>query len=390
MKNFCYQGNEHDCGFAALKMLFSIISKNQNYLYLQKGSQSEHYSFLDLIEIAATHQVNLAGYELEFKKMKEQKLPILVQLAGNHMVVLKKIRKNYFYVLDPARGKLKIHENDFLKVYSGHCLVIETEELDRKFKADKPRLMPVSYGIVHLVVAAVLIGMLGLDFYLMNMSENVPFIFMLIMFLILVEVFENWYLLKMSDYFDAHYIPLFFRKETNQNYDDYKKFLGVKVKLFQSSKSMVVFASLAIILGVLISLNEPKNLLVIALIAIYKAVEKYITQRHDDEAIQEMSHQESVAFDHADQAIPTLLSLNKKSNQFGMAITTRNCFFQLILMLLTLFMMILSNNMSANFAVFHFGIYFVIGQGISLIFNHLTNRQEDLKNLAQFYDKCGL
>ena len=390
MKNFCYQGSEHDCGFAALKMLFSIISKNQNYLYLPKGSHSEPYSLLDLIEIAATHQVNLAGYELEFKKLPEQRFPCLVEVNGKHMVVVTKYKKPYFYVSDPARGKLKMRYDELQKIYAGHALLIESEELDRKFKAEKPRLMPISYGIVHAVVASVLIAMLGLDFYLMNLSENVPFIFMLIMFLIMVEVFENWYLLKMSDYFDNRYIPLFFRKESHQNQDDYKKFLGIKVSLFQSSKSIVVFASLAIILGVLVSINEPKNLLVIALIAIYKALEKYLTQKKDDETVKEMSRQETVAFNNKDKAVNQLLSLNKKSNQFGMVITTRNCFFQLILMLLTLFMMVLSNNMSANYAVFHFGIYFIIGQGISLIVNRLTDHQEQQKNLAQFYDKCGL
>ena len=390
MKNFCYQGSEHDCGFAALKMLFSIISKNQNYLYLPKGSHSEPYSLLDLIEIAATHQVNLSGYELEFKKLPEQRFPCLVEVNEKHMVVVTKYKKPYFYVSDPARGKLKMRYDELQKIYAGHALLIESEELDRKFKAEKPRLMPISYGIVHAVVASVLIAMLGLDFYLMNLSENVPFIFMLIMFLIIVEVFENWYLLKMSDYFDNRYIPLFFRKESHQNQDDYKKFLGIKVSLFQSSKSIVVFASLAIILGVLVSINEPKNLLVIALIAIYKALEKYLTQKKDDETVKEMSRQETVAFNNKDKAVNQLLSLNKKSNQFGMVITTRNCFFQLILMLLTLFMMVLSNNMSANYAVFHFGIYFIIGQGISLIVNRLTDHQEQQKNLAQFYDKCGL
>ena len=390
MKNFCYQGSEHDCGFAALKMLFSIISKNQNYLYLPKGSHSEPYSLLDLIEIAATHQVNLSGYELEFKKLPEQRFPCLVEVNEKHMVVVTKYKKPYFYVSDPARGKLKMRYDELQKIYAGHALLIESEELDRKFKAEKPRLMPISYGIVHAVVASVLIAMLGLDFYLMNLSENVPFIFMLIMFLIMVEVFENWYLLKMSDYFDNRYIPLFFRKESHQNQDDYKKFLGIKVSLFQSSKSIVVFASLAIILGVLVSINEPKNLLVIALIAIYKSLEKYLTQKKDDETVKEMSRQETVAFNNKDKAVNQLLSLNKKSNQFGMVITTRNCFFQLILMLLTLFMMVLSNNMSANYAVFHFGIYFIIGQGISLIVNRLTDHQEQQKNLAQFYDKCGL
>ena len=61
-----------------------------------------------------------------------------------------------------------------------------------------------------------------------------------------------------------------------------------------------------------------------------------------------------------------------------------------ILMLLTLFMMILSKTMSVNFAVFHFGIYFIIGQGVTLIFDRITEHQNRVKNIAQFCDRCGL
>lgn len=390
MKNFCYQSSEHDCGYASLKMLFAIISKNKNYLYLPKGEQKEHFSFLDLIEIAATHQVNLTGYELEFGKLKEQHLPILIQLSGKHMVVLTKIHKDIYYISDPARGKIRMRHEELQRIYDKRALIVENENLDRKYKVDKPRLMPKTYGVVHVVVALLIVGMLGLDFYLMNLSENVPFIFMLIMFLIMIEVFENWYLFKMSDYFDEKYIQLYFKSSQNQNNEEYQKYLAVKVNLFQSSKSLVVFASLALILGILVSINDPKNILVIAIIALYKALEKYITQRSDEKVVHEMNCQESIAFDHQDQVVSTLINLNKRSNHYGMMITTRNCFFQMILMLLTLFMMVLSKTMSANFAVFHFGVYFVIGQGISLLFDRLTNTQEQKKNLTQFYDKCGL
>ena len=390
MKNFCYQSSEHDCGYASLKMLFSIISKNQNYLYLPKKRESGPYSLLDLIEIAATHQVNLRGYEMEFQKVREQKLPVLVELGGNHMVVLTKVRGTVYYISDPSRGKIKMKAHEFSTLYSGHCLVVDHESLDRHYKVEKPHLMPKSYTFVHLAVGILLVGVLGLDFYLMNLSENVPFIFMLIMFLIIVEVFENWYLLRMSDYFDKRYIPLYFRKAKNQNSDEYKKYLGVKFNLFSSSKSIVVYTSIALILGVLISINDLRNLLVIAIIALYKALERYITQYKDEKTIHELSVGENSAFDNKDQAVSTLLHLNQKANEHALSLTTRNCFFQLVLMLLTLFMMVLSKTMSANYAVFHFGIYFVIGQGITMLFDRLTNHQECVKNITQFYDRCGL
>ncbi|GEM_PF-6820564 len=390
MKNFCYQSSEHDCGYAALKMLFASISKNQHYLYLPKDEQKECYSFLDLIEIAAMHQVNLAGYEMEFSMISTQKFPLMLEVNGNHLVLLTEVKKDIYYISDPSRGKIKMKKKDLEKIYSNHCLIIENENLDRKYRCKKPELMPKSFFFIHLGVATLIIGMLGLDFYLMNLSENIPFIFMLIMFLILVEVFENWFLLKTSDQFDRKYIPLYFRESKNHNQNDYKKYLGVKYNVFSNSKSMVVYTSLAIILGVLISINDLRNLLVIAIIALYKALEKYSTQFKDEKVIHELSLEESNAFNVEEDVIPSLIHLNQKANGHALTLTTRNCFFQLSLMLLTLFMMILSKNMSANYAVFHFGIYFIIGQGVSLLLERLTNYQEQKKNLTQFYDRCGL
>jgi len=390
MKYFCYQSSEHDCGYASLKMLFAIITRNKNYLYLPKENGGEQFSFLDLIEIAATHQVNLRAFEMEFNKIREQSFPIMVELNGNHLAVLTKIRKNVYYLNDPSRGVIKMKEDEFRKVYSGHALIVESENLDRKYKAKKPRLMPKTYVFVHLIIGVLLTTMLGLDFYLMNLQENIPFIFMLIMFLIMIEVFENWYLLKMSDSFDQKYIPLYFRKAKYQNNEEYKRYLDVKSNLFINSKTILIYSSIAIILGILISINDARNLLCIALIALYKAIERYITQYKDEKTIHELSVGEASAFDNEKQAVSTLIHLNQKANQHALNLTTRNCFFQLILMLMTFFMMILSKNMSANYAVFHFGIYFIIGQGISLLFERITNHQEHLKNRTQFYDRCGL
>ena len=390
MKNFCYQSGEHDCGYASLKMLFAIISKNQNYLYLPKDSSKESYSLLDLIEIAATHQVNLTGYEMQFQKIVEQRLPLLIEVGGKHMVVLTRVKNGFYYINDPSEGKRKMKGEELAKLYSGHCLVIENENIDRKFKTSRPHLMPKTYAIVQIVFALVVVMMLGLNFYLMNLNENIPFLFILIMSLILIEVCENFYLLRMSDYFDKKYIPLFFRKAKNQNSDEYQKYLGVKSRLFQSTKSIVVYCSLTLILGILIAINDTKNLLVIAIIALYKVIERYITQYKDEQTLHELSCGEASAFDNKEQTVSTLLHLNQKANQHALNLTTRNCFFQLVLMLSTLLMMVLSSNMSANYAVFHFGVYFIIGQGISMLFDRITNHQEQIKNTTQFYDRCGL
>ena len=179
MKNFCYQGSEHDCGYASLKMLLAIISKNKNYLYLPKEKECDTYSLLDLIEIAATHQVNLGGYEMEFNKIHDQKLPLILEVRKNHLVVLTKVKNGIYYINDPSEGKLRMKGEELAKLYSGHVLRVEDENLNREYKTEKPRLVPKTYTYVHIAVGALVVLMLGLDFYLMNLSENIPFIFIM-------------------------------------------------------------------------------------------------------------------------------------------------------------------------------------------------------------------
>ena len=390
MKNFCYQGSEHDCGFASLKMLFAMISKNKNYLYMPKTSHSEGYTLFDLIEIAAEHNVHLAGYELEVNKISEQQFPMLVEFIGNHMVVVTKVKKGYFFVNDPDRGKLKIRYDEFVRLYAGHALLVENENLDRDYNAKRHRLLPKIYPVVHIVVAALVVSVLGLDFYLMNLSENAPFIFALFMFLIIVEIFQNWYLLKANNEFDEMYLPRYFKRSKYHNSEEYGKYITFKTSIFSYSKSIVVFGSLSVVLDVLLAMNDLRNLLVIAIIAVYKVIEKYLTQFKDDATVRELSIEEAHAFDEKDTVVACLTYLNKKANAHALNLTYRNSIFQFLLILLTLLMMVISNNMSANFAVFHFGIYFVISQGISLVIERLTNNQKYQKTLAQFYDRCDL
>ena len=52
MKYFIYQGNDHDCGFAALKMLLANLAKDKSYLYIPKPAKREYYTLEDLNDIA--------------------------------------------------------------------------------------------------------------------------------------------------------------------------------------------------------------------------------------------------------------------------------------------------------------------------------------------------
>ena len=59
MKYFIYQGNDHDCGFAALKMFLATLAKDKSYLYIPKPSKREYYNLNDLVDLSKTYNLNL-------------------------------------------------------------------------------------------------------------------------------------------------------------------------------------------------------------------------------------------------------------------------------------------------------------------------------------------
>ena len=60
MKNFVYQINRNECGYASLKMLLAIVLRDDDYLYLPHQENKNHqYDLLELKEIANPEAIDL-------------------------------------------------------------------------------------------------------------------------------------------------------------------------------------------------------------------------------------------------------------------------------------------------------------------------------------------
>lgn len=390
MKYFCYQGNEHDCGFASLKMLLALLTGNRDYLYLRKGEKKESYSFSDLVDVASQHGVTLSGWSIPFSELTNAKLPCLVLIRGNHLVLLKKMNKHYLYFYDPGKGKVKMTHTDFTKIFEEKVLVPIGVDKEIDFKEKAPRIIPIKYTFIHLLIGVVSSALLLLDFYFMKDHENISFVILFLGLFILAELVENWYIFKIIIYFDKKYIPLYFKDKKDKNLDSYQRFLSLKTSFFSSRKSAILFGSLAIVLIVILTFNDLKNLIVVAVLSTYKILELFLTQNKDQKLVRKIADGETKAFDNPRETVTDLLFINDLASQQTFRIASRKCIYTFIMFLLALLMMLLNQQISVNYAVFHFGLYFVIGQGIDALFLFVANHQENQKQYAQFIDKCDL
>jgi ATP-binding cassette subfamily B protein len=126
-----YKQRDHkDCGPTCLKIIAKYYKKTIHLAQLRELSETtrEGSSLLGLSEAAENLGFRSLGIKVDLDKLSEAPLPCILHWNKNHYVVLYKIKKNVFYVSDPAHGLLKYNKADFLKHWIGNNADDVTEE----------------------------------------------------------------------------------------------------------------------------------------------------------------------------------------------------------------------------------------------------------------------
>ena len=124
MKNFPHylQIDFKDCGPTCLKIIakhYGRILKIQNlreYSETTRGGSS----LLRLSDAAEKIGFRTLGVKQNLKQLQEVPLPCVLHWNKHHYVVLYKIKKNDYFISDPAIGKLKYNKEEFIKFWIGN------------------------------------------------------------------------------------------------------------------------------------------------------------------------------------------------------------------------------------------------------------------------------
>ncbi|QTY25995.1 hypothetical protein IGB25_08230 [Flavobacterium sp. CS20] len=124
------QPDSKDCGPTCLKIISKHFGKNIPLKQLRELSQTTRSgsSLLNLSEAFEAVGFRTLGVKIDLQKLHEAPLPCILHWNKNHYVVLYKIKKDFFYVSDPAHGLLKYTKDEFLKHWIGNNATAETEE----------------------------------------------------------------------------------------------------------------------------------------------------------------------------------------------------------------------------------------------------------------------
>ena len=116
------QSDSKDCGPTCLKIIAKHYGKILNIQTLRKLSETtrEGTNLLTLSDAAEQIGFRSLGVKLNSIKLKEAPLPCVLDWNKEHFVVLYKIKKDVYYISDPAHGIIEYSKNEFLKFWIGN------------------------------------------------------------------------------------------------------------------------------------------------------------------------------------------------------------------------------------------------------------------------------
>lgn len=390
MRYFIYQGNDNDCGFASMKMLLALVNKNPGFLYLDKPTKRERYTFSDLIAIAKDYGLFLKAYEYEPKSPLDIKTPFLALIDGNHLVLVKEMRKKKVIVYDPAEGTVALKHVEFSKRWNKMTLEIDHFE-KQNFVKKKPELLPLKKRIVSLLFSFLSIASLLVGFFFI---KNDVYIFIPVIMLALFAIFElveKWYLIKEINFFDNLYMPKYFAKNNDDAISKYKEYTNRKKDFFQfDRKAYSSFGIIAVFIFVLVFNNLWNAIAVIFLLLLALSEKQFFKSKDNEKELNLTKLENTLVKGDNKNLIPDLLSISESSNSFALRLSTRKCVNAFIIILLSLGMMIISKEISVNFVIFNFGLFVILFDNIDSALGIGDKSKKYLKEKMRFLDQCIL
>ena len=245
------QADAKDCGPTCLKVVAKYYGKSINIQALRQLAETTRSgtNLLYLSEAAEKMGFRTLGVRLSLEKLEEASLPCILFWNKQHYVVLYKIKKNVYYVSDPAHGLIQYSREEFLKFWIGNNSDEHTQEgialmleptpkfFESEFEADQGKgfgfallfkyVLRYKSFLVQLVIGLMAGSILQLIFPFLTQSvvdvgiqnQNIHFIYLILFAQILLfigrtglELIRSWIILHLSIRINISLISDFFIK----------------------------------------------------------------------------------------------------------------------------------------------------------------------------------
>jgi len=242
-----------DCGPTCIKIISKFYGKTISVQQLRNLSETtrEGSHLLGMSNAAETIGFRTLGVKLTLIRLKEASLPCILHWNKDHFIVLYKIKKDIYYISDPAYGLLTYSREEFLKHWIGNnandktiegvALLLEpspkfynsdfeSEQSNLGFKFLSKYVFKYKRFLWQLLIGLIAASLLQLIFPFLTQSvvdvgiknQDIHFIY-LILFAQLalfigrtsIEVIRSWILLHLSTRINISLVSDFFIKLMN-------------------------------------------------------------------------------------------------------------------------------------------------------------------------------
>jgi ATP-binding cassette subfamily B protein len=116
------QPDSKDCGPTCLKIIAKYFEKTLPIQTLRELAETTRQgsNLLSLSEAAENIGFRTLGIKASLEKLQEAPLPCILHWNKQHYVVLYKIKKDKYYISDPAYGLMEYNKDEFLKFWIGN------------------------------------------------------------------------------------------------------------------------------------------------------------------------------------------------------------------------------------------------------------------------------
>ena len=114
-----------ECGAASLTMVMAYYRKwvPLDQVRVECGVSRDGSSALNILKAARRYGMECRARRYTVERLQEAaSYPAIIFWSMNHFVVLDGFKKNYVYLNDPAKGRVRMPVEEFRKYYSGICL----------------------------------------------------------------------------------------------------------------------------------------------------------------------------------------------------------------------------------------------------------------------------
>ena len=120
-----FQNKPAECGAACLCMILNYYGMNITLeeICFKHPVSDNGCSAGDILHMASDYGFQCRGFKNDPTQADRISTPAIIHWKNNHFIVLESFDGNYFYVNDPAIGRIRINPAAMVQNYSGVYLV---------------------------------------------------------------------------------------------------------------------------------------------------------------------------------------------------------------------------------------------------------------------------